>query len=251
MLLKNTVSLITGAGRGIGYEVAKRFALEGSSVILVDYDQSLGESAKRLKADLPKNMGVHHYFCDVGCENQVKQLQMKIKEELGCLDILINAAGITDDAFMTKMNVQQWDRVMAVNLRGPFLLSKEFSSLLERGDSSNRTSIVNISSIVGKVGNLGQANYSASKGGLISLTKTTAKEFAKYNIRCNAVMPGFIQTPMLDSVPEKVKKAIRQQIPLQQLGTPSDISNACVFLASNQANYITGTTIEVTGGLFC
>lgn len=252
-MLKNKISLVTGGGSGIGFQIAKRFLEEGSDVILLDYKpQSLTAAAAKLK-DLGKEPSITTYTCDVSCGNEVKNTAEEIKGSVGRVDVLVNSAGITDDAFMNKMSLEQWDRVMSINLRGPFLMSKELSSIMssEQKENKDSGSIINISSIVGKVGNLGQSNYSASKGGLVSLTKTTAKEFAKYNIRCNAVLPGFIQTPMLDSVPDKVKNQIRAQIPLQQLGTPQDISNTCVFLASSQSSYITGTTIEVTGGLFC
>lgn len=186
---------------------------------------------------------------DVSCSESIQKLVSKIKEECPIPEILVNCAGITRDTIMLNMTEAMFDDVIKINLKGTYLMTQAISKLMIENKIENG-SIVNISSISGKIGNFGQCNYAASKAGVEGFTKTVARELATYNIRCNAVMPGFIDTPMVKSVPEKVIEKIKKEIPLKRLGTPEEIADVCVFLGSNRSSYITGSIIQVSGGLF-
>ncbi|KAK2176338.1 hypothetical protein NP493_668g01059 [Ridgeia piscesae] len=184
---------------------------------------------------------------DVSSSAAVSDLLVNIRQTFsGVPSIAVNCAGITRDNFLLKLDEASFDEVIAVNLKGTFLLCQAVSRLMVEDDIQGG-SIINIASIVGKVGNMGQCNYSASKAGVVGFSKTAAKELAKFGIRCNTILPGFIDTPMLDTMPEKVRDTIIQQIPLARTGQPDEIADVCVFLASDKSSYITGTTIEVTG----
>jgi 3-oxoacyl-[acyl-carrier protein] reductase len=190
---------------------------------------------------------VRGYLLDVTDRPAIEEFVRKVKEEFGRIDVLVNNAGITKDALIGKMQEEDWDKVIGVNLKGVFNMTQFVSNLmLENGKGS----IVNISSIVGERGNVGQTNYAASKGGVISMTYTWAKEFARKgaNIRVNAVAPGFIKTPMTEKIPEKVLESIKSKITLGRMGEPEEVANAVLFLASDEASYVTGHILDVNGG---
>ena len=237
--------MITGATRGIGRALAQAFAQAGANLAICGTRESaLQETAKELTA-----LGVKVYTqvvnvsnaqdCDSFVSNTVK--------ELGSLDVLINNAGITKDNLTVRMSEQDWDDVIAVNLKGTFLMSKAALKVMFKKRCGN---IVNISSVVGEMGNPGQANYVASKAGIIGLTKTLAKEFGSRNVRVNAVAPGFVQTAMTDELPEDVKAKALEAVPLKRFATTQDIAKAVLFLASDDASYITGHILAVNGGLY-
>lgn len=250
--LSGRIGIVTGGGSGIGKAVAMSLARAGANVAVLDRD---GEAARRTSVEINTTInaagkGGSAMFSqvDVTSLNELKQTVQKAQENLdGTLTCAVNCAGITVDGFMLKMTEDQWDKVLDVNLKGTFFLTQAVAqAIIDSGGPHG--SIVNISSIIGKIGNLGQANYSASKGGVISFTKTCAKELARYNIRVNAILPGFIDTPMAAAVPDKVKNKIVPQIPLGRFGEPDNIASMCTFLASDHGAYITGAAIEITGG---
>ena len=256
MLLAGRTAIVTGAARGIGRAIAEKLAFEGgANVAMVDVEEiSLSEeSSTTMKS----------YQSDVREVDQIPKLLDKISEDHeGALpSVLINCAGITRDAFLWKMSEENYDDVMNVNMKAPFFLTREFSRrlivelsrrvLLNSSDQHEELgSIVNISSIIGKVGNMGQTNYAASKGGLIAFTKACAQDLAQSRIRVNAILPGFIETPMAAAVPEKIIESMKRKIPMGHLGEPEDIAESALFLASPKAKYITGACLEVTGGLY-
>jgi 3-oxoacyl-[acyl-carrier protein] reductase len=244
MLLKDRVALVTGGARGIGRAIALLFAKEGANVVVADINleeaektsgevEALGRKSLALKLDVTSF---------INAEEAVN----KILDKLGKVDILVNNAGITKDALLLRMSEIDWDAVLNVNLKGTFNCSKAVSRAMIKQRSGR---IINIASIIGIIGNPGQANYSASKAGIIALTKTMAKELASRNINVNAVAPGFIQTEMTAKLPEEVKEKMLQAIPLGKLGSPEDVAHLCLFLASPDSDYITGQTIVVDGGM--
>ncbi|MEA3493574.1 MAG: 3-oxoacyl-[acyl-carrier-protein] reductase [Candidatus Margulisiibacteriota bacterium] len=239
MHLKDSVVLITGAAQGIGKEIAVAFARAGAKVIITDINLELAtRTANELNA-LPLKMNVvDPADVDAGIK--------EAKAKLGKIDILINNAGITKDTLFIRMKKEDWDTVINVNLTGVFNVSKAAAILMMRQRSGK---IINIASIVGEMGNVGQANYSASKAGVIGLTKTLAREFAARGITVNAIAPGFIKTAMTDKIPEDVKQNMLAHIPLGKLGLPEDIAASALFLASSAADYITGQVINVNGGM--
>lgn len=246
-LLAGRLALITGAGSGIGKAVCQVFAREGALLAAVDVNQ---ESAHKTIDSLPKVADrTHHAFCaDISSSGSINELMQNIQSAFKEVPtIAVNSAGITKDAMMLKMSEENFDRVIDVNLKGTFLLNQAVSRAII-GASIKNGSIVNISSIVGKVGNIGQANYAATKSGVIGLTKTAAKELAGYGIRVNAILPGFIETPMTNVVPEKVVERMKVLIPQGRLGKPEEIAEACLYLASDKSSYVTGAALEVTGG---
>lgn len=246
-LLTGRLALITGGGSGIGRAVCIALAKEGAKVIVSDIDGDAAETT--VKKFLGGNKHVFKHV-DVTSADSVTQLFTQVKEECGAApQILVNCAGITRDAFMLKMSEKMFDDVISVNLKGTYLMTQAASHLMVQ-EKVPDGSIINVSSVVGKVGNMGQCNYAASKAGVEGFTKSVAKEMAKYGIRCNAVMPGFIDTPMVATVPEKVIDAMKKQIPLGRMGKPEEIADACMFLASPRSSYITGTIIQVSGGLY-
>ncbi|KAK3607232.1 hypothetical protein CHS0354_031730 [Potamilus streckersoni] len=244
-MLAGRLALVTGGGSGIGRAVCQLLAKEGAGVAVVDLNK---EAAQETLDRLPK--GNHAFSADVSSSSSVKELLKQIKTSFHMVpSIAVNSAGITKDKMMLKMDEESFNKVINVNLKGTFLVNQAVSQAM-LADKVPNGSIINISSIVGKVGNIGQVNYAASKAGVIGLTKTAAKELAGFGIRVNAVLPGFIQTPMTDVLPKNVMEIILQLIPAGKMGQPEDVAEACLFLASDRSRYITGTTIEVTGGLF-
>lgn len=244
MQLSGRVALVTGAGQGIGKASALKLASYGADVAVIDVNY---ENAV-LTAKEVTNMGRRAMAlkADVTSAKQTEEMAESIFNELQGLHILVNNAGITRDGLVLRMKEEDWDAVLSVNLKGAFNCTKaslKYMTKLRWGR------IINIASIVGVMGNAGQANYSASKAGLIGLTKSVAREMAGRNITCNAVAPGFIETAMTDALPKDVKDKLLQQIPLGRFGGPADIAMGVVFLASNAAGYITGHVLNVNGGM--
>ena len=244
MRLKDKVVLVTGAARGIGREIAASFAKEGCDIVAWDINmQETDELARTVEGCGRKFMAQEVDITDAA---KVSEAVNKILDKLGKVDILVNNAGITKDNLLLRMSEAEWDAVIDVNLKGTFNCIKAASKLMIKQRSGK---IINIASIIGIIGNAGQANYSASKAGIIALTKTVAKELACRNINVNAVAPGFIQTEMTAKLPEDVKRKMLEAIPLSKFGSPKDVAALCVFLASEEANYITGQTIVIDGGM--
>ena len=243
-LLENKVAVVTGGGRGIGAAIARRLAGEGASVALCDV---MLENAKQV-ADSLTAAGAKAvaYAVNVTDGKQVAEVCERILADFGRVNVLVNNAGITRDNLLLRMSEADWDLVLGVNLKGAFLFTKALvpAMMKQRGGS-----IVNIASIVGVRGNAGQANYSASKAGMIGLTKTVAKEYAKRGIRANAIAPGFIQTAMTEKLTEAQKQMQTDYIGLGRLGQPEDVANVVLFLASELSSYVTGQVIGVDGGL--
>lgn len=244
-MLKGKTAIVTGAGRGIGKAIAIKLASYGANVVINDIAQS--EDADKTSAEI-REMGVNSICVkgDVRNIEDVKNLIDSTVKEFGAIDIFVNNAGITRDGLMLRMSEEDWDMVMDINLKGAFNCIKTVARPMMK---SRKGSIINIASVVGVTGNAGQANYSASKAGLIGLTKTTAKEFSSRGIRCNAVAPGFIQSAMTDKLPDDMKKQYFDSIPLGKFGTVDNIADTVAFLASDMSEYITGQVICVDGGL--
>ena len=244
MILKDKIVLVTGAAQGIGKAIAHSLAKEGAGVIVSDINLELAAAAaKEIQESGAKAIPLQMNVADLA---DVEAGVKKALQEMGKIDILVNNAGITKDNLFLRMKKDDWDAVVSVNLTGVFNLCKAVSRLMLKQSSGK---IINIASIVGEMGNAGQANYSASKAGVIGLTKTLAREFASRGITVNAIAPGFIQTAMTDKIPEEVKKKMLEQIPLGKLGRAEDVANACLFLAGSAADYITGQVINVNGGM--
>ncbi len=243
MRLQEKVAIITGGASGIGREAALVFAREGASVAIWDFDDSGAEVADHIE----KNGGKSFFYkVDVSKAQEVEKALEETEKELGSIDILINNAGITKDGFLTKMSIEDWQKVMDVNLTGIFNCGKAVAQkMMERQEGV----IINTSSVVGVYGNVGQTNYSAAKAGVIGMTKTWAKELGKKGIRVNAVAPGFVATPMTEKVPGKILDKMKDKTPLGRLGQPEDIANAFLYLASDQASFVNGAILQVDGGL--
>lgn len=244
-LLEGKVAVITGAARGIGKAIALKFAQEGANIAFTDLnaDDNFLNTEKEIAA-----LGVQAkgYTSNAADFAQAGATIEQIVKDFGRVDILVNNAGITRDGLLMRMTEQQWDMVINVNLKSAFNLTKAVLPYMMKQRSG---SIVNMSSVVGVSGNAGQANYSASKAGLIGLTKSTAKELGSRGIRCNAIAPGFIITDMTGALPEDVRKDWESKIPLKRGGTPADVANVCTFLASDLAGYVTGQVIHCCGGM--
>ena len=245
MRLENRVSMITGGARGIGREIAMLFAKEGADIAICDVNE---EALSAAKQEIEGSTGrkVLTGKVDVTSLEEVEAFVKKILDNLGKLDILVNNAGITRDNLLMRMTEEEWDAVLNVNLKGAFNCIKAVTRPMMKQRSGN---IVNMASIIGIMGNAGQANYSASKGGLIALTKTVAKELASRNINVNAIAPGFIQTDMTDKLTDEMKQNLLKFVPLGRMGKTDDVANLALFLAGNEASYITGQVVTVDGGM--
>jgi 3-oxoacyl-[acyl-carrier protein] reductase len=244
-LLDGKVALITGATRGIGRGMALKFAQQGGTVVFT-YASS-EDKAKALEAELKAFGGKAKAIkSDAGNFNEAQKLIDDIVAEFGTIDVVVNNAGITRDTLLMRMSEQQWDEVINTNLKSVFNITKAVQKVMLKARSG---SIINISSVVGVKGNAGQANYAASKAGIIGFTKSVALELGSRNIRCNAIAPGFIETEMTGILDEKVVQQWRDNIPLKRGGTPEDVANLALFLASDMSAYITGQTINVCGGM--
>ena len=245
MRFENQVAVVTGAGRGIGHAIAVRLAREGARVASVSRTeanaQKTADEINALRADAAKA-----YAVDVADQVAVQKAAAQILEDFGRVDILVNNAGVTRDGLSMRMSLDDWDTVLNTNLKGAFTLTQALMRSMIKQRSGR---IINISSIAGLTGNAGQANYSASKAGLIGLTKTLARELASRGITVNAVAPGLIETDMTTVLSEEIRQAILQKVPLGKLGEPDDIAGAVAYLASPEAKYITGQVLTVDGGM--
>lgn len=243
-LLEGKVALITGATRGIGKGIAEMYAQQGAKIAFT-YAGSV-DKAKELEATLSSVTQIKGYQSDAADFDAAQTLVDEVLNEFGKIDILINNAGITKDNLLLRMSKEDWDMVIKVNLDSVFNLTK---AVIKPMMKAKEGSIINMTSVVGISGNAGQANYAASKAGVIGFTKSVALELGSRNIRCNAIAPGFIQTEMTDALDDKAKDKWNDAIPMKKLGQTKDIANACVFLGSEMASYITGQTLNVDGGL--
>lgn len=243
-LLDGKVALITGATRGIGKGIAEVFAKEGAKVAFT-YAGSV-DKAKALEQELGKTTKVKSYQSDAADYDAAQKLVADVLEEFGQIDILVNNAGITRDNLMLRMSKDDWDTVIKVNLDSVFNLTKAVVKPMMKARAG---SIINMTSVVGVKGNAGQANYAASKAGVIGFSKSIALELGSRNIRCNAIAPGFIETEMTAALDEKTVQGWREAIPLKRGGQPEDVANACVFLACDMSGYITGQVLNVDGGM--
>ena len=242
--LQNKVSVITGAAQGIGLATALKFAREGAIVIICDVRQAaIDDAVEQCQALGAQAVG---HVMDVTQRAMVDAVAGKVKTQFGRIDVLVNNAGITQDARLQKMTLEQFDRVINVNLRGVFHCAQAVADTMV---AQGRGVILNASSVVGIYGNFGQTNYAASKFGVIGFTKTWSRELGPKGVRVNAVAPGFITTPILATIPGKVLRDMEARVPLGRLGQPEEIANVYAFLASDEASYINGAVIEVSGGM--
>lgn len=244
--LSGKIALITGSTRGIGRSCAEKFAQAGAKVVVTGRSE---DRAKEVAGEINKSYGseAYGYALDVGDKSSVEDLFKRVNEEVGGVDILVNNAGITKDTLFMRMKLEDWEKVINVNLTGTFLAT----SLAIKGMIKKRWGrIINMSSVVAFIGNVGQANYSASKSALIGFTKTLARELAPRNVTVNAIAPGFIETDMTDAIPEDIKENFLKQIPMGRYGSAEEVANVALFFASDLASYITGEVVHVNGGMF-
>lgn len=246
MGLSEKVALITGSARGIGKAIALELANHGAKIVINDIlpKNEIDKTLEEIRKSDDQAIGIR---ADITIFKEVESMVKEIISKFGKIDILVNNAGIIRDSLLIRMKEEDWDAVININLKGTFNCSKTVAKYMMRQKSGGK--IVNISSVIGLVGNIGQANYAASKAGIIGLTKSIAKELALRNINVNAIAPGFIETDMTKRLSEKVRKDLQQQIPLKRLGTVKDIAKVVYFLVSDNANYITGQVINVDGGM--
>lgn len=242
-MLNGKVAIITGSGRGIGLDIARKFLEHGSKIVLTDISEELLNEAAEKIGDSENVLTV---ACDVSNPELVQNLINTTIEKYERLDILVNNAGVTKDGLLLRMKEDDWDFVIKVNLKGAFLCTQSAAKVMAKQRSGR---IINISSVVGLMGNAGQTNYSSSKAGLIGLTKSTAKELAGRGVTVNAIAPGYIETDMTAKLSEKAIEAFLENIPLKRAGSSEDIANTALFLASDLADYITGQVIQVDGGM--
>ncbi|MCC7152098.1 MAG: beta-ketoacyl-ACP reductase [Rubrivivax sp.] len=247
MRLQHKIAIITGAAQGIGLATALKFVQEGATVHLCDmHAGAIDDAVARCAAAAGAEARAFGHLVDVTRREQVDAMVAKVKAAHGRIDVLVNNAGITQDARLQKMSLQQFDSVIDVNLRGVFHCTQAVvDTMVAQGSGV----ILNASSVVGLYGNYGQTNYAASKFGVIGFAKTWSRELGPKGIRVNAVAPGFVETPILETIPEKVLEQLREHVPLKRLGRPEEIANVYAFLASDEASYINGTVIEVSGGM--
>lgn len=245
MMLKDQVALITGASRGIGQAIAVAFAREGAKLVLSASSEANLKDTETMIKQFP-NCSYVLTGANVANADEVQEVVKKALDTYGLLNILVNNAGITRDTLMPVMSEKDWDDVLSTNLKSVFLFTKACSRPMMKQRSGV---IINVSSVVGITGNAGQANYAASKAGMLAFTKSVAKELAKRNVRANAIAPGFIKTSMTEKLPEELRGKIKEQIPLGRLGDPQDIADVAVFLASDASRYMTGQVLVVDGGL--
>ncbi len=238
-LLDGKICIITGAGRGIGYATAVKFAEEGAKVVIAEFDENSGQKA----AD---DVGGFFIQTNVADKSSVNSLFEKVMTEYGCVDVLVNNAGILMDGTLVKMEEDQFDAVINVNLKGVYLCGRGAATIMKEQGSGV---ILNASSVVAHNGNYGQTNYVATKAGVIGMTKVWARELGKDGIRVNAIAPGFITTEMTAQMPEKIIKMMGEKVPVKRWGDPEDVANAYCFLASDEASYISGTVLNVDGGV--
>jgi 3-oxoacyl-[acyl-carrier protein] reductase len=247
LLLDGQIALVTGAGRagkGIGRSIALRLAKEGAKIAIADFVPEAADAVAKEVIDMGgEALAV---YGSVSNAEDVEKMVAGTVDRFGRIDILVNNAGITRDNLLVRMSEQDWDMVLSTNLKGVFMCTKAVAKLMMR---ERKGKIVNMASVMGIMGNAGQANYSASKGGVIALTKTTAKELGSRGVNVNAVAPGFIQTVMTEEMPEDAKANIASEIPLRRLGTPEDVAEVVLFLCSEASSYITGQVIAVDGGM--
>ncbi len=242
--LQNKVCIVTGAAQGIGLATALKFAREGAIVVVCDMRADAVESAVAQCRDLGATTAGH--VVNVTKRDQVDAMVAAVRQKFGRIDVLVNNAGITKDARLQKMTLEQFDAVIDVNLRGVFHCAQAVAdTMVEQGSGV----ILNASSVVGIYGNFGQTNYAAAKFGVIGFTKTWSRELGPKGIRVNAVAPGFVETPILTTIPDKVLDHMREQVPLRRLGHPDEIANVYAFLASDEASYVNGAVLEVSGGM--
>jgi len=245
MSISGKIALVTGAAQGIGREIAFALATDGADVAICDVNlEAAQKTAAEIEGKGRKSLAIK---ANVASSADVTAMIEQVVEKFGRIDILVNNAGITRDGLILRMKDEDWDLVLSINLKGAFLCTK---SALKYMTKQRAGTIINIASIVGAMGNAGQANYVASKAGLIGLTKTIAREYANRGITSNAVAPGFIETAMTQALPENVRQELAKQIPMGKLGTPGDVANAVRFLASPWASYISGQVIHVNGGMY-
>ncbi len=245
MELTNKVAVVTGGAQGIGRSVALLLAQTGADLVISDINlEKAEETVREVEALGRRGMAVR---ANVAIADEVEKMVLAILERFGHIDILVNNAGIARDKLLLRMSELDWDLVLDINLKGTFNCTKAIVRYMSKQRSGK---IVNIASVVGEMGNAGQANYSASKAGVIGLTKTVAREFASRGINVNAIAPGYIVTPMTDVLPEKAKEELRRMIPMERLGQPEDVAQAVLFLVSEKSNYITGQVINVNGGIY-
>lgn len=250
-MFKDKIILITGSSQGIGRAIALKFAFLGAKIALNDI-QSQEENLKKVKEEIEKKfkesgspLSVRYFLADVSKMEEVEKMCQGIKREFGRLDVLVNNAGICQDRTLAKMTKEEWQKVIDIDLTGVFNCSKAALPLLIAGQGK----IINISSVVGQRGNFGQTNYAAAKAGIIGFTKSLAKEVGRFDVTVNAIAPGFIETRLTESVPEQLRVAVKQLTALGRLGKPEEVANLVAFLASDEANFITGAVINIDGGL--
>ena len=243
--LTGKVALVTGAAQGIGKAVALLLARHGADIVVSDINlEKAEETVREIESIGSKAMAIK---VNVASLSDVERMVEAILEKFGKIDILVNNAGITRDKLILRMTEEDWDSVLDVNLKGTFNCTKAVVRHMSKQRSGK---IVSIASVVGEMGNAGQVNYSASKAGVIGLTKTIAREFARRGINVNAIAPGYIETPMTEVLTEKVKEELKRLIPMERLGKPEDVAEAVLFLVSEQSNYITGQVLKVNGGIY-
>jgi 3-oxoacyl-[acyl-carrier protein] reductase len=244
MDFKGKTALVTGSARGIGRTIADRLGSMGAKVAVSDV---LMDAAEETVGEfVGKGYVAAAIKADVSNSDEVKKMVDEVISRFGSIDIVVNNAGITMDALLLRMSEEAWDKVLAVNLKGPFLVTQAAAKIMIK---QRQGRIINISSVAGRMGNVGQANYSASKAGLIGLTKTAARELAGRGITVNAIAPGFLETEMTQNLPESVRDAFMQNTPMKRFGSPEDVAGLVAYLASDEAGYITGQVIGVDGGL--